>query len=148
MRDPDAWFFILPWIWIAGWIGTSIVFRLNRGKPIYPKPPTDVVYKEGWGSGRSLDTWWGRLGGASNCLIIAVTRDRLVVTPRFPFNLMFLPEVYGLELTAPLSKVRVENPASGLFKSRVIIAVDGADNSRMELKLRDRQAFLSALVRK
>ncbi len=105
----------------------------------------DAVYQENWGSGRSLNTLWGRIGGASNCLIVAVTRDTLTVTPRFPFNLMFLPEVYGLELTAPLARVRVENPAAGLLKLRVIVVVDGADSTRMELKLRDRASFLAAL---
>jgi len=89
---------------------------------------------------------WGRIGGASNCLIIAVTRDDLVVTPRFPFNLMFLPEVYGLELTANRSRVRVTNPTAGLLRNRVVITIDGADATRMELKPRDRVAFLAALA--
>lgn len=147
-HQPSIWVFLAPWLWILCWFGTSIVFRLNRGKPVYTKAPEGAVYKENWGSGRSLDTIWGRIGGANNCLIIAVTRDVLVVTPHFPFNLGFLPEIYGLELTAPLKRVRIENPAAGLFRSRVVIVVEGPDQKRMDLKLRDRDAFLAALGQK
>ncbi|MDQ2877636.1 MAG: hypothetical protein M3R41_00985 [Pseudomonadota bacterium] len=133
-------------LWISGWILASIVSRWSRGKALYPKGLPGAIYKEGWGSGRSLDTLWGRVGGARNCLIISVTTDTLAVTPRFPFNLMFLPEIYGLELTMPLSRVRVQNPASGLLKTRVIIAIDGQDATRMELKVRDRERFFTALA--
>jgi hypothetical protein len=146
LSQPPAYIFLLPVVWIGCWIAASIVFRLNRGKSLYPKAPADALYRENWGSGRSLDTVWGRIGGASNCLIIAVTRDHLVVTPRFPFNLMFLPEVYGLELTATRSRVHVTNRTAGLLRNRIVISIDGADATRMELKLRDREAFLAALV--
>lgn len=146
MSQPPDYLFLAPLVWIGGWFAASIVFRLNRGKPLYPKAPGNALYRESWGSGRSLNTLWGRIGGASNCLIIAVTRDQLVVTPRFPFNLMFMPEIYGLELNATRSRVRVTNPSAGLLRNRVVINVDGADAARMELKLRDREAFLAALA--
>ncbi|HEX7849544.1 MAG TPA: hypothetical protein VF485_07415 [Sphingomonas sp.] len=146
MSRFDWLFAWLAPLWLATWIGASIVFRLNRGKPVYPKRPANSVYYEGWGSGRSLNTIWSRIGGASNCLIIAVTREQLVVSPRFPFNLGFLPEVYGLEVTAPLRRVQVEKAAAGMFRTHVLLSIDGEQSTRMQLKLRDRASFLAALT--
>ena len=71
-----------------------------------------------------------------------------MIAPHWPFNLMFLPEIYGLEVTIPVSRVRIENPASGLFKRRVIIAFDGPDGGRMELAPRNKKRFLEALGRR
>ncbi|MEQ1726456.1 MAG: hypothetical protein ABL882_11080 [Sphingopyxis sp.] len=144
--SPDNPLFVwLAPFWIAGWIGISIVFRLNRGKPIFPKRPDGALFYEGWASGRSLATLWGRIGGARNCLMITVTPKELIVTPRFPFNLMFLPEIYGMEACVPRSRVRIENDSAGLLKRGIIIVVDGADSLRMELMPRNKARFLKAL---
>jgi hypothetical protein len=144
--DNPLFFWLAP-LWILGWIGISIVFRLTRGKSIFPKRPEGTLFYEGWASGRSLATLWGRFGGARNCLMIAVTPQELIVAPRFPFNLMFLPEIYGLEARVSLSQVKVENSSSGILKRGVIIMVGGADPVRMELLPRNRVGFLTALVR-
>ncbi len=87
-----VWFPFLAVGWIVFVIGVSIVFRRSRGKPLFPKVPVDAIYVEKSASGR-----W-----ASNCLLVAVTQKALSVVPKFPFNLMFLPEVYGLERTIPI----------------------------------------------
>jgi hypothetical protein len=142
--DNPLFFWLAP-LWILSWVGASIVFRLTRDKPIFPKRPNDAVFYEGWASGRSLATIWGRFGGARGCLMISITPQRLVVTPRFPFNLMFLPEVYGLEAQVPRSSVRIEKESSGLLRRGVIIVVDGADPIRMELEPRNKDGFLAAL---
>lgn len=77
--------------------------------------------------------------------MITVTPKELIVTPRFPFNLMFLPEIYGMEACVPRSRVRIENDSAGLLKRGIIIVVDGADSLRMELMPRNKARFLKAL---
>jgi hypothetical protein len=89
--------FGLSVLWIAAWIVASIFYRRSRGKPImFPSIP-HAEFIETAASGHSNRTWYTKLGGASRCLVVAVTGQRLIIHPRFPFNLMFLPEVYGLE---------------------------------------------------
>lgn len=63
---------------------------------MFPAIP-DAVFIETAASGHSNRAWYTKLGGASRCLVVAVTGTRLLIHPRFPFNLMFLPEIYGLE---------------------------------------------------
>ena len=79
--------------------------------------------------------------------MIAITPQELIVTPRFPFNLMFLPEIYGLEARMPRSQVKVENSYSGILKRGVIVTVGGADPARIELMPRNKAGFLAALER-
>src|SRR4051812_1216237 len=90
-------------LWVAAAVTASVFFRLSRGKPILFFSVPNAVFQERTASGRSNDRWWRQPGGASNCLVVAITRDRLVIRPFFPFNLLFLPESYGLEHDVPLT---------------------------------------------
>ena len=78
--------------------------------------------------------------------MVWVTQSELAVTPFFPLNLMFLPEVYGLELTVPRSAIRIKNPAAGFFGRGVLFSVDGPDGYDMILYLRRKQEFLTAIA--
>jgi hypothetical protein len=82
---------------VSGSIAASVLYRRARGKPIMSWDVPDAVFIERTASGHSNRTWLTKLGGAHRCLVVAVTGTRLIIRPRFPFNLMFLPEVYGLE---------------------------------------------------
>ena len=84
-------FFAGPLLWVLLWVVASIVYRRSRGKTIYPTKPKDSMFYEGWASGHSNSNIFTKLGGARNCLLVAVVPDALIVQPRFPFNLMFLP---------------------------------------------------------
>jgi hypothetical protein len=132
-----------PLVWIGGFIAASVIYRTARDKPVFPAVPDDALYAEGWGSGRNRSTWWGSLGGASNCLIIAITPDRLVAVPRFPFSLMFLPEIYGLELDIPLKEImRIERKRL-LWRNMVLITF--RDGRRFEFMPRRVDDFMAAL---
>jgi hypothetical protein len=137
-------FFLLPIAWLAAWIGISIVFRKSRGKPLFPRVPRNAVFAEAWRSGRSMQNLLTQLGGASNCLLVYVADGALTIVPVFPFNLMFLPEVYGLEVTAPVAEVRVA-PVEGLFGKRLELTIG---DRRFEVSLKDERGFCEALESK
>lgn len=142
--------YALALLWIAGGIVASIVHRRRRGKPIFPKRPSDAVFWQGRASGRSHRTWWSLMGGASNCLQVAVTPGRLIVRPMFPFTLMFLPEIYGLEYDLPLGAVRSVSEGRILLTRTLLLELNipGKGDEMVELKLKDPDAFVRALGRK
>ena len=105
LEDYFPVLFGLSLLWAAAWIGVSIWYRRSRGKPIMFRDVPDAVFVEKTGSGRSNRTWYTKLGGANRCLVVAVAGNRLIIRPRFPFNLMFLPEIYGREHDVPADRV-------------------------------------------
>lgn len=140
--EPPNWLFLFPIVWIAGCAGASILYRRASGKPVIPRLPENARFRERGTSGWNDSHLFGRLGGASNCLLVAVTDRELIVTPFFPFNLMFLPEMLGLEVRAPLTRIRTIKDRRRFFQ-RVLI-VDLGDGQRIGLALRDPDAFLAA----
>ena len=148
--QPDVaglmvWWLPLTFAWLAGVITISILIRRRRGRPIFPKTPPDALYAERFGSGRSDDDVPGRIGGARNCLVIAVTRDELTICPFFPFNLGFLPNMYGLEHRVPRGSIRSVERRPGLLGDRVLIAFETDKAHAVELEVRDARAFVRAL---
>jgi len=131
----------LPFVWIAAWIAASIFYRRVSDKPLIPRAPTNATFKESWISGRSLKNILTRIGGARHCLLVYVADDRLTIVPCFPFDLMFLPEIYGLEITAPLRTVSVTEK-DGLLGSSTIVSVDGQN---FQLHVRNYEALRRAV---
>jgi hypothetical protein len=145
--DSSALPVLIPLLWISGWIAASVVFRLNRGKPLWPSAPRNSRFVERWASGSCLDTLWGRLGGARNCLLVTLSDTELYVSPQFPFNLMFLPEIYGLEDRISYDRIRNCTPIDRWYGKSLrleFIRSNGSD-STFSLMLRKRQEFLSTL---
>lgn len=129
------WFPFVAIAWLVFVIGISVAFRRSRGKPVLPRLPDGAVFVDKSASGR-----W-----ASNCLLVAVTDEALSVVPKFPFNLMFLPEIYGLEQTIPVSSIRDVRRLRGFGLGNNVSVDYGA--STLRLKVRDPQAFVDALAR-
>ena len=73
--------------WLGAAFVLSAIYRLVRRRPVLFFSVADADFLERGASG----------GNARNCLVVAVSAGRLIVRPFFPFNLLFLPEVYGLE---------------------------------------------------
>jgi hypothetical protein len=145
--DPSALPVLIPLLWISAWIGASVVFRLSRGKPLWPSGPLNSRFVERWASGNCLDTLWGRLGGARNCLLVTLSDTELYISPQFPFNLMFLPEIYGLEVRIPYNRLRNCEAIDRWYGKSVrleFIRSNGSD-STFRLILRKRQEFLATL---
>jgi hypothetical protein len=133
--------------WIVLWIGASIVYRKSRGKPIYPRKPDHTLFFESYGSGNSNRNLLTKLGGASNCLSVAVTKDSLIVRPIFPFNLMFLPEIYGLEYEIPRRNIRSVVEKKGFLGKITTLEFSTSDGEQhsIDLRLRGMDQFLQAL---
>src|SRR5262245_25948147 len=106
-------------LWVAAVVTVSVFVRRSRGKPVLFFSVPNAIFQERTASGCSNESWWRRLGGANNCLVVAVASDRLVIRPWFPFNLMFLPEIYGLEYEVSLGNVRTVTVDRFLTRQRV-----------------------------
>lgn len=128
--------FLLPLAWIAGWIIASIVYRRFHGKPVLFFGVRDVTFVERRVSGWAHQPRWRQFGGARNCLVVAIINGRLIVRPSFPFNLMFLPEIYGLEHDVALADVvRATRERYLFFWTRVRLALRCADGQTREISL-------------
>lgn len=140
---------VLNLLWTLVWVGGSIVYRRAHGKPVLFFGVRDAVFQERVASGYSTRNVVTKMGGAHNALVVAVTRDRLVIRPYFPFTLLFLPEIYGLDYEVPLHNiVRAEEKKVMMLWTRVSVEFrNPADNEVREviLRLRDPKAFLAAV---
>jgi hypothetical protein len=127
-------------------IVASIVYRGINGKNYPVIPEQDITFAERWVSGSSEKNLLTKLGGASNCLSVTLSRNALVVRPMFPFNLGFLPEVCDLEhFISRIDIKRIEpSAASGSRTVLVEFEADGQKKS-IELELRKRDEFLRAV---
>ncbi len=141
----SKWFPFVAVGWIIFAIIISAAVRLRRGKALFPKSPPSALFSERYCSGRSFSTVWARVGGARNCLLVSLTETTLAVAPQFPFNLIFLPEIYGLEHSIDISAIRDVTEKKGIFGSSVTVAFTGLREQRFELRLRHQNDFLQAL---
>jgi hypothetical protein len=137
---------MLALAWITFVVLASVVVRLRNGKSLVPRRPHGALYFERTASGHSNRNVVTRLGGARNCLQVAVTADELRIVPMVPFNLMFMPEIFDLEHSIRLGDVREVSVHSS---RRVTVAwqVPGADFRSAELFLKDPNAFAASMRR-
>ena len=136
-------FAIAAWVWIAMVVLASVAYRWRRQKPIFARSPDDCLFEENRTSGRELGSIRA-IGGASNALKVCVTRDTLHVMPCFPFSLMFLPEIWGLEHKIDARLIQKVEQRSNLFgRTEVITTQDGRS---IELRLRNAEDFTRALA--
>ena len=130
-------------------IWASVRYRRSRGKPIIFRDVPDARFIDKSASGYSHRTWFTRLGGARRCLIVAVTHGRLIIRPFFPFNMMFLPEIYGLEYEVPLNQIThaERGRGSSFLGSSVRLRFRDTDGTEQDVTvyLRDPRAFLDAI---
>ncbi len=124
-----------PWIW---W---SIRSRQAHGYPIIPRMLSASVYSERRASGRQQ----GKLAGASNCLLISVTKDTFLVAPAFPFNLVAPRGMFGLEHTLPRDRIVASTQTTWLGANVRVELGPEADHAILDLKVRDPAAFVKAV---
>jgi hypothetical protein len=124
----------------------AICYRAWKGKKRAAIQPFDLTFSEKWVSGVSSKNMLSKLGGASNCLIVELSRSALSIRPMFPFNLMFFSEVYDLEHFIQKDKIKsVQTGAEQGGKGKILIDFEASGKEkRIELVLRKRQEFLHA----
>jgi hypothetical protein len=74
------------------WNLVYVVWRVRKirrsGKSVLARPPEGALFVERWTSGNSDLNFLSEIGGASNCLQVALTRERFSVRLHCPFNLV------------------------------------------------------------
>lgn len=132
-------------VWVGGCLIASAVYRRMNGKAIVSRAPFDVVFHESRCSGRSLRNTLTRIGGARNCLMVYVQGNELVVTPKFPFTLMFLPEIFSLDVRVPIASVIAVERTSNLIGRNLRITFAEGGPPPMELRLRNESGLIRHL---
>jgi hypothetical protein len=143
-QNPLIGFYVgLAWVTLVAIV--SVFYHRAKGKPIFCPSFPNATYKERWISGESKKNLLTLLGGARNCLWVAVTDRELRVGLMFPFNLLFLGEVYDLEHCIKGSSIT--DVAEGSFFSAVSITFEreGGQKTILVIRPRDRQRLLVAL---
>jgi hypothetical protein len=124
----------------------SVMYRLQKMKPIMRTDFPETRFLETWCSGRSNRNLLARLAGAKKFLWVAVTKDHLHVSPHFPFSLMLLPEAFGLDHRVPgKSIIDVRDTSAG---HAVLIQYRHAtgDHEILELTVKNVPALMKALA--
>ena len=129
--------------WVFFVILASILYRTYKKNKLPKLLDSDVKFSEKMASGRSLKNWATKIGGARNCLVVQVSNDGLLVRPFFPFNLMFLPEVYDLEHFIPLERIKKIEPNNN--KIRIDFETEKGVKNSLELRLKQHQKFIDIL---
>jgi hypothetical protein len=110
---------IKAFAWVFLWLAASLIYRRSRGKPIFYRKRASVKFRQSNASGNSHRTWYTRIGGASNCLVVQVTENELDIHPSVPFNWLFLPEIYGLEYKIPLDQIVSAHQVKKIFREMI-----------------------------
>ena len=134
-------YFLELWLLCFGWILVVFTFKYfwQRSKGHFPEDPasTSTVFSESFASGRSLKSWFTRLGGASNCLKVMLTRDRSIIRPLFPF-LVLGPEL-DLVHSIPLTSLESIDKRTGSFRSCIRIRFKLPAGEQREIEIQSKK---------
>ena len=125
------------------WLIWSYV-KVVQAKPQFGT--SEVLFQEWTASGNSDRNLFTRIGGATNCLRLVVTKDFLWVTTYFPFS--FFAAFGDLEHVIPLRSISSVESMSGVFgKKRVNVTFINPENETRTLYLypKNAEAFLAAV---
>ena len=140
--------FLIASVWLVLGVTIAIVYSLRKLKAVPKIEQRDILFREWRASGASHRSFFTRVCGARNCLVVTVTKTELHVSPIFPLNLMFLPWINDLEHHIPLDRITNITSKKGFLRRRTLI-VDffGEDcgKKEIELTLKSPDDFLSAL---
>ena len=121
--------------WFTVWVGTSLVYRASRGKPLVYRRLASIQYRERSASGYSHRSWFTKLGGARSCLVVQLTDQELDIHPFVPFNWLFLPEIYDLEFRVPIRNVLSVELKNKFFAECIDIEFTTSEGSRKKVSL-------------
>jgi hypothetical protein len=93
-------------LWVVGILAFGAFRRIQAGEALFPRKPDHAAFHQSMASGRNLRGPLSRLGGANNCLIVAVVEGRLKTDLIFPFNLALPLNFFGIRIDVRLSEIR------------------------------------------
>lgn len=123
----------------------SLWFRRSRGRPLFPHPPRTAIFMEASCSGRSLRNLPSSLMWARSCLLVYIENGALVVTLEFPFTLMFLPEISGLEIRTPLTSISTVDVKRRCLRRVLRITFKVGGPAPIELRMQREHDFVRKL---
>ena len=132
---------------LAGFAAYSVCWLQEQGKPIIPRAPADASFAEVGCSGHSPGKLGSRFIGGLRCLLVYVHDGRLVVTFKFPFNLLFAASRSPFGLRVPISAISLAMPTHAMFGRAVRIDFSDADHPPIILRIRDVDGLIHHLVR-
>lgn len=119
-----------------------MLWRRKRRGLVLPKlSDPDVLFSERFASGSSDKSWMTRLGGASNCLTVIVTKTHFAITTFFPFAAV--AGTYDLEHLVPISDITAVAPKGRVTEVEFRLSDGGL--RKVALRLRNAAEFLQAL---
>lgn len=132
-------------IWVLVSFGAMHAWNRKRGHYFVDPPQELRLHDEKFASGRSFKSAFSRLGGASNCLKIMLTAERLYVRPIFPFQIV--GPRFDLVHDIPLEAIVEVREESRFFGEVFCIRFRLPDGSERELHLQPKQVreFRAAL---
>jgi hypothetical protein len=126
----------------------SMGYRLSRGKPILTPAFQNTHFLESWRTGRASHSYVNMTPWLRKCFWIAVTRDELIVSPHFPFNLLFVPEILHLDYRVPGKRIttieELPNRAGGVVQVHFLHATGQPDS--FEIQIGNLENFRQALA--
>ena len=128
-------------------LALSVAYRLYKGKPIFRPDFPEAQFVETWRSGASERYILKLLGGARHCLWVVVTPHELWVSPHFPFNLWFIPEVLHLDFRIPGKTILAITATASSQEHVVSIRFRHAtgDEDSLAIRVKNLEAFRKAL---
>jgi len=141
----------LPFLGLAWVLFVAVlsgIYRANKGKPVFFWSVPSAQFIVHFASGHSGRSLLSALAGANSCLVVAIANGRFIVRPWFPFNLLFLPEIYGIECDVPLDwVVSAECPDSRFSVRRIVVQYhdEFLQTRTLSLRFRDPERLLSLL---
>ena len=141
----------LPYLglaWVLFVAVLSVIYRTNKGKPVFFWSVSDAEFIVHFASGHAGRSLFSALAGASSCLVVAIAHGRFIVRPWFPFNLLFLPEICGLECDVPLDWVVSAECSESRFSVRRIVVQyqdELLQTHTLSLRFRDPERLFSLL---
>lgn len=133
--------FAIALIWNAVGFGWMLWKRKRSGVTFPKASDPDVVFCERFASGWSHKSWLTRLGGASNCLTVIVTRSQLAITTFFPFTAF--ASRYDVEHLIPISAITSLTP-KGRVTELEYRRSDGT-HRKLSLRLRKTNDFMRVI---
>lgn len=139
-------FIPFAFVWLIGGALVSALWRKRTGRPIFPHLPKQADFAEAGCSGRNLQSAITSIDGARNVLLVSIIEGQLSIVPMFPFNLLFLPEIWGLEFHLPVAAIVSLSTRNGLNGTTVTLELPSGMRGHFDLRLRNPGGFIGAIT--